>query len=453
MTASAEFQADILIKDEKILAVGTGLSGIAEKIIDAKGRYVLPGGIDQHTHFGSFGGHSFETSRAAVAGGTTTVVDFVPQEKGDTLMQAVEKHAEEASCKACVDYAFSSMIMDWQEDIPEQILKLSDIGISAVKMFTAYRGTPFFMEDDRLLKVMFAAKKAGITMMVHAENADMIAMETQRMVMSGYMEPYAHALSHPVCSEAEAVRHVIALARYARCPLMLMHVTTSDALYLIYDAWKEGQHILAETCTHYLTMDDAYLAKENFEGAKYVCSPPLRSKADCEALWHGVGSGWLNAVSSDHCAVTGGFEAKKRGLYDFRKIPSGVPGVQERMVVLWSQGVAAKRISRQRFVELTATNPARNLGLKGKGQIAPGFDADLVIYDPEYRGKITLQDSYEGLDYTIFEGFPMIGRPEKVFLRGKLVAENGICFIEEGYGKRIPAHPYALAYTERAGFI
>ena len=446
VTAQGEFPGDVLMENETILAVGGSLSAQADQVVDARGKYVLPGGVDQHTHYGSFGGLLFDTTAAAAVGGTTTIVDFVPQAPGDSLMTAVEKHAGRAEGKACVDYAFHSMVMDVQPDLPAQIARLPEHGVSAVKMFMAYKGTPYFMEDEQLIRAMLAAREVGLTMMVHAENPDIIAVETERLLREGKTDPVNHYYARPPIAETEATRHAISLARFAECPLMVMHVTTREAMEAVRDAYSAGQPVYGETCTHYLTLDTSFLAKPEFEGAKYVCAPPLRPKEHTEALWEAVAKGWLTAVSSDHCAVEGGFAAKKRGLGDFSKIPNGCPGVQSRMVMLWTQGVEQHRISRQKFVELTATAPARNVGLERKGQIAPGFDADIVIYDPDYRGVITQEDSLEGLDYTTFAGFPMAGRPEKVFLRGRLVAENGRYVGPQGGGKRVLAKPYARAY-------
>lgn len=446
VTAQGEFQGDVLMEDETILAVGQRLAGQADEVVDAAGKYVLPGGVDQHTHYGSFGGLLFDTTAAAAVGGTTTIVDFAPQERGDTLMEAVEKHAARADGAACVDYAFHSMVMDIQPDLPRQIAQLPGHGVSAVKMFMAYKGTPYYMEDEQIIRAMLAAREVGLTMMVHAENPDIIAVETQRLLERGRTDPVNHYYARPPIAETEATRHAISLAQYADCPLMVMHVTTREAMEAVRQAYDRGQNVFGETCTHYLTLDTSFLAKPDFEGAKYVCAPPLRPREHCDALWEGVAKGWLTAVSSDHCALEGGFATKKKGLGDFSKIPNGCPGVQGRMGMLWSQGVAQNRITRQKFVELTATAPARNVGLERKGQLAPGFDADVVIYDPDYRGVFTQADSLEGPDYTAFEGFPMIGRPEKVYLRGQLVAERGRYVGPKGGGKRVFAKPYARAY-------
>ena len=319
VTAEAMFPADVLIDGEKIAAIGLNLPENADEIVDAAGKYILPGGVDEHTHFGSFGGLLFDTTAAAAVGGTTTIVDFAPQEPGCGITEAVERHAAKAAGNSCVDYAFHSMVMQLQEDIFDQITHLPEHGVSGVKMFTAYKGTPFYMEDESILRAMMAAKAAGLTMMVHAENADIVTIETEKLRCERKLEPIYHAYARPPIAETEAVRHVIALAKYAECPLMLMHVSTKGAMEAIRKARDGGQRVKAETCTQYLTLDTSFLAKPNFEGAKYVCVPPLRPKEHIEALWQAVANGWIDAVSSDHCAVAGGFEAKKRGIDDFFK--------------------------------------------------------------------------------------------------------------------------------------
>lgn len=446
LTAEAEFQGDILIDGEVIRAVGKGLDGLADTILDVNGKYVFPGGVDEHTHFGSFGGRLFETTDAAAAGGTTTIVDFAPQEKGDSLGAAIERHAARADGVACVDYGFHSMIMDMQPDTVSQLKELPQHGVSCVKMFMAYKGTPFFMEDEAILRVMAESRRYGITMMVHAEDPEMIAFYTERLKAKGLLEPVSHAWSRPPVTEEEAVRHAIAMAGAADVPLFIVHVSTKGAMRAIQEAYAHGKPVYGETCTHYLVLDTSFLERPDFEGAKYVCAPPLRTKEHLDALWEGVGRGWLNAVSSDHCALIGGFNKKKEGLHDFTKIPNGIPGVQNRISMLWSQGVAKGRISKQRFVDLIATGPAKNSGLTAKGQIAPGFDADLVVYDPDYRGVIAQKDNLEGIGYNAFEGFEVIGRPELVFLRGELIAREGRFTGRRGCGRRQYAACYGAAY-------
>lgn len=446
LTAEAEYRGDILIDGETIRAVGTGLDRLADEVIDAAGKYIFPGGVDEHTHFGSFGGRLFETTVAAAVGGTTTIVDFAPQERGDSLGAAVEKHAARALGVSCVDFGFHSMVMDMGPDTVGQLEVLRRHGVSCVKMFMAYKGTPFYMEDDSILNVMAESRRHGITMMVHAEDPDMISFYTERLKAGGHLEPVNHSYARPPITEEEAVRHAIAMARVADVPLFIVHVSTKGGMEAVRDAYAGGQSVYGETCTHYLVLDTSFLEKPDFEGAKYVCAPPLRPREHLEALWEGIGRGWLNAVSSDHCALVGGFEKKKEGLFDFTKIPNGVPGVQSRVSMLWSQGVAKGRITKQRFVDLIATAPAKNSGLVGKGQIAPGFDADLVVYDPDYRGAFTQKGNLEGVGYHAFEGFEMVGRPELVFLRGEVVAEKGRFTGRRGGGRRLFARPYAAAY-------
>lgn len=446
LTAEAEYIADIVIEDEKILEIGQHLNDSADEIIDASGKYVFPGGVDEHTHFGSFSGRTFETTDAAAVGGTTTIVDFAPQAKGESLIHAIEKHAQLAQGSACVDYAFHAMIMDPNEGVFDEIKDLPDHGISSLKMFMAYKGTPYYSNDESILHAMSKTKAAGITMMVHAENADMISFLTEKLLTEGKSDPIYHFDARPPICETEATKRAIQLAAVADTPLFVVHVTTKEAMEAIRDAYIKGQSVYGETCTHYLTLDTSYLGKPNFEGAKFICSPPLRSLQDQASLWQAVSRGWLNAVGSDHCAVMGGFESKKKGLHDFSKIPNGAPGVQDRLVMLWSQGVMKQKITKQQFVALFATQPAKNIGLSHKGQIAPGFDADIIIFDPAYRGTITQKESLAGIDYTTFEGFEMIGRPEKVFLRGNLIAENGKFMTAKGRGKRVFAHPFASSF-------
>lgn len=449
VTAEAMFPSDVLINGERIEAIGLHLPFGADEVVDAGGCYILPGGVDEHTHFGSFGGLLFDTTKAAAVGGTTTIVDFAPQELKCSITEAIERHAEKAAGTSCVDYAFHSMVMQLQNDTFEQIARLPEHGVSSVKMFTAYKGTPFYMEDESIVRAMLAAKEVGLTMMIHAENADIITIETEKLLQAQKTEPVYHCYARPPIAEIEATRHIIELAAYTQCPTMVMHVSTRGAMEAICNGRCAGRRVKGETCTQYLTLDTSFLDKPNFEGAKYVCSPPLRSREHINALWQAISNGWIDAVSSDHCAVSGGFEAKKRGMHDFSKIPNGIPGVQNRLEMLWAQGVVTGKITPMQFVNLTATMPAKNVGLKQKGQIAPGFDADIVIFDPTYRGIITQADNLEGLNYNTYEGFPIIGRPEKVYLRGKLIAKSGKFVGKNGDGKRLCAEPYGDAYRTK----
>ena len=447
VTSVREYKADILIEDGIISEIGEQLNMDCDEIIDATGKLVFPGGVDEHVHYGSFGGKLFETTDAAAVGGTTTIVDFAPQEKDVPLIDAIKKQASKAENTACVDYAFHGIIMDPKESVFEEIPKLPETGVGTLKLFMAYKGTSFYSDDSSILKAMMIAKEHGVTMMVHAENADIIDALQKAYLAAGCTDPVYHYYSRPPIAEEEATKRAIALAKAADCPLYVVHVSVKEAMEAIREARKEGYPIFGETCTHYLTLTTDYLAKPNFEGAKYVCAPPLRPQYHVDALWDAVQNGWLQAVGSDHCAVDGGFDAKKKGLGDFTKIPNGCPGVQDRMVMLWTQGVMTGKITRQKFVELFATQPAKVVGLSHKkGDIAVGLDADIVIFDPKYRGVIKNEDSLHGLDFSPFEGFPMIGRPETVFLRGEKVAEKGKFVGKRGSGQWQKCRPYALCY-------
>ena len=449
VTASNEFVGDVYVKGEKIEAIGIDLNMQADNVIDATGKYVFPGGVDEHVHYGSFGALLFETSHAAGVGGTTTIVDFAPQDQGVPLLEAISMQASKAENVASVDYAFHGIIMDPKDSVFDEIEHLPEVGVSSLKLFMAYKGTSFYSDDESILKAMMKAKDVGVTMMVHAENADIINVLQKYYLDQGKTDPVYHYYSRPPIAEEEATNRAIALAKVADCPLFVVHVSVKGAMESIRSAYEGGFPVYGETCTQYLTLTTDYLAKPNFEGAKYVCSPPLRPQEHLDALWEAVQKGWLVSVGSDHCALVGGYEiTKKKGLGNFAKIPNGCPGVQDRMVMLWTYGVCEGKITRQRFVDLFATTPAKVVGLyPQKGQIAVGSDADIVIFDPNFKGTITNAESYHGIDYSPFEGFPIKGRPEQVFLRGKLIAKEGKFVAEKGKGRRLTCKPYALCYT------
>ena len=293
---------------------------------------------------------------------------------------------------------------------------------------------------------MMRAKEAGVTMMVHAENADIITILTNHYLSQGKTSPVYHYHARPPIAEEEATGRAIALAKAADCPLFVVHVSAKEAMEAIREAHNQGWPIFGETCTHYLTLTTDYLDKPGFEGAKYICSPPLRPQEHVDAMWHAVREGWLTAVGSDHCALDGGYEGAKKKGTNFSNVPNGCPGVQDRLALLWTYGVCAGKITRQKFVELFATNPAKVVGLPGKGELRVGADADIVIFDPEWKGVITNKDSLHGIDYEPFEGFEIQGRPEQVYLRGRLVAQNGVFVGGQGGGQWQKCQPYGLCY-------
>lgn len=451
VSSEGQYEADIYVENEKIVEIGSSLTKSADEIIDAKGKYILPGGVDEHVHYGSFGSLEFDTSNAAVVGGTTTVVDFAPQPKGLSIRESVKKHNEEtAKGIAMCDYSFHGMVMDPTEELIEEIKELPKAGISTLKFFMAYKGTPFMSEDDIIFKALQTAKEYGVTIMVHAENGDLVKLLQEQLVEEGKTEPYYHAESRPPLVESEATKRAIYLAEIADSPLFIVHVSCKEALEEIKYAYSKGSPIYGETCTHYLTLTEEKLKEPNFEGAKYVCSPALRKQNHVDALWEAVDKGWLLAVGSDHCANKGGFEKdKKKGINRFDEIPNGCPGVQDRLVMLWTYGVETGRISKEKLVDLYATTPAKICGIyPQKGTLSVGSDADIVIFDPSFEGEISVENSYHGSDYSPFESMKQKGRPEKVFLRGNLVAEDGKYLGQKGQGKYIKMKPYGLCYDE-----
>ena len=451
VTTANEFVGDILIEDEKIAVVGKNLDVKADQVIDATGEYVLPGGIDQHVHFSfTFNGTStrgFESSNAAVAGGTTTVIEFVNQVKGQGLLESIENYRKEkADGIAMADYAFHIVMTDPRPEVIEEIPSLAGEGYPTMKLFMAYKGMFFHADDEAILNALMKAKEAGITVMVHAENADAIDVLQKQLIAEGRTEPYAHVLSRPPMVEAEATARAIHLAKIADAPLYVVHVTCKEALEEVARARAAGQRVCGETCTHYLTLDDQKLALPNFEGAKFVCSPALRPVEHHEALWQALNLGTINAVSSDHC----GFDWAKQkhmGENDFRNIPNGAPGLQNRLAVLWTYGVETGKITRQKLVDIYAATPAQNTGLDHcKGFLNAGYDADIVLYDPKGKSVISNDTMLHGVDYCSYEGMEQIGHVDKVFLRGALAVDDGKYIGHRGQGHFIPRKPYGTMY-------
>lgn len=453
LTSQNEFVGDIYVEDEKIVSIGKNLQVIADKIIDAQGKYVFPGGIDQHVHY-SFvykgsAVRGFETTAAAALGGTTTVVEFVNQEQGKGLIATVKDFEKKSAAGvAHVDYSFHVVITDPREEVFQEIAALPEAGIATVKLFMAYKGMNFHADDESIIKALIAGKKAGITVMVHAENGDIVDYETKRLIAEGHVEPKYHAVSRPPICEGEATSRAIYLAEMAQAPIYIVHVTCKDALEPIKQAAAKGLPVYGETCVSYLLFDESELDRPGFEGAKFVFSPALRPKEHQAALWQAVQHKWLNAVSTDHCGFDYA-EQKHMGFgqgRSFADIPNGAPAVQNRISALWTYGVCTGKITKQRFVDLIATSPAAINGLTSKGQLAPGYDADIVIFDPDYKGVFSVKDSLEGVDYCILEGWQQWGRPDTVLLRGKVVVENAAYVGEAGDGKFVKGAPFGSAY-------
>jgi dihydropyrimidinase len=449
VTAADTVTTDILIDGERIAALGAGL-GPADRTIDASGRYVFPGGIDEHTHFGlpvsGTVSAPWETeSVAAALGGTTTVIDFAMQTRGETLSAGIRDWMENrAAGHSAVDYGFHITLVDLNPAVIEEIPDVVAMGVSTIKCLMAYKGT-VMVDDQTLFRTLQVARDVGALVMVHCENGDVVATLQRELVEAGCTEPRFHPISRPPQCEGEATHRAIALAGMAGAPLFVVHVTAAQAAEEIRAARARGLRVYGETCPQYLTLTEEKLAEPDFEGAKWVCSPPLRPVEHRDILWDALADGTLQGLGSDHCAFTTGQKALGRG--DFRLIPNGIPAAEERLPILYAHGVAAGRISLERFVDIVSTSPAKIMGLyPRKGTIAPGSDADLVLFDPEPDWTMTAGTQHSGIDYSPFEGLPMKGTVETVLLRGRPIVEKGRYVGALGQGQYIPRHPYAQAY-------
>lgn len=429
VTASETYQADLLVDGERIAAIGRDLPADGATVVDASGRYLLPGGIDVHTHLDMpFGGTTsaddFHTGHVGAAfGGTTTHLDFVIQPKGASLRQALDLWQTKAAGKACIDYGFHIAITDLTPAVLAEIPRLPEWGVSSVKLFMAYKGA-LQVDDATLFAVFQQTGPAGILAMVHAENGDAIDALIQQAVAAGNLAPKFHALTRPAELEGEATGRAIALAAVAGAPLYIVHLTCELALQQVRAAQARRARVWAETCIQYFffTADD--LARPGFEGAKYVCSPPFRTPSDHEALWGGVRDGSLCVVSTDHCPFNYGTQ-KSLGQDNFAKIPNGVPGIEDRLMVLHQAGVRGGRISLNRFVELTATNPAKLFGLyPRKGSLVVGADADIVLFDPDRERTLSAKTHHMRMDYNLYEGMRVRGVPAAVWVRGRQVVDG-----------------------------
>jgi dihydropyrimidinase len=443
VTAVDSYTADILIDGATIAAIGKDLGAIVgsvDRTIDAKGKLVIPGGIDPHTHMDlPFGGTSssddFETgTRAAAFGGTTTIIDFAVQSKGQELHQALDTWFAKAEGKATTDYGFHLIVTDLPDDRLPNLKSMIDQGVSSFKLFMAYPGV-FLVDDGTIFKAMTAAGENGGLVCMHAENGVVIDVMVKRAIAAGKTGPKYHALTRPTRAEAEGVHRAIAIAEMANAPVYIVHLSCYDSLKEVQNARDLGLPAYAETCPQYLFLDYSYYEQEGFEGAKYVMTPPLRDKSNQEKLWNGLKMNDLQVISTDHCPFCFK-EQKELGRDDFTKIPNGGPGVEHRMSLVFDGGVAQRRISLNRFVELTSTAAAKIFGLfPRKGTIAVGSDADIVIFDPEKEQTISAATHHMRVDYSAYEGRKVKGVSEIVLSRGNVIVENGKFFGKAGGGQ------------------
>jgi len=429
ITAVDQYRGDVLIQDQRIELIGTSLDLQADKVIDATGKFVLPGGIDVHTHLDMpFGGATsaddFETGTIAAAfGGTTSIVDFAIQYKGQTLHHAWETWMKKAEGKAVVDYGFHMIMTDLNDQTEQEMDALVKQGVTSFKLFMAYRGI-FMLDDGSIFKALLRTGQNGGTICMHAENGDVIDVLVQRALKAGHTAPKYHALTRPARAEAEATHRAIALAEIADVPVYIVHLSAAEALEMVTEARDRGLHAYAETCPQYLFLSYDNYEEPDFNGSKYVMSPPLRDRAKQAQLWRGLAFNDLQCISTDHCPFC--MKEKRLGEHDFSKIPNGAPGIETRMSLVYDGGVREGRISMNRFVELTATSPAKIFGLfPRKGTIAPGSDADIVVFDPNRTITLSAKTLHMNVDYNPYEGRQVTGAADTVLTRGRLIIENG----------------------------
>ncbi len=429
VTAVDDYAADILIEDEAISIIGRSLDMEADVVIDASGKLVFPGGIDPHTHMElPFGGTSssddfFTGTRAAAFGGTTTIIDFAVQNKGETLTQGIDNWHKKADGKCATDYGFHLITTEFEDGDEAEMYRVMDSGVTSFKLFMAYPGV-FLADDATIFRAMSAAGARGGLICMHAENGIVINEIIKRFLKDGRTAPKYHALTRPTIAEAEGVHRAIAIAEMAESPVYIVHLSCTDALNKVREARDRGIAAFAETCPQYLfhSIEDY---GDGWDGAKYVMTPPLREKHNHAELWKGLKMDDLQVISTDHCPFCMK-EQKELGKDDFSKIPNGAPGVENRMSLIYKGGVVENRISLNRFVELTSTAAAKMFGLfPKKGTIAVGSDADIVIFDPEKEHTFGVENEHMNVDYSSYEGWKMKGKVETVLSRGRVIIENG----------------------------
>jgi dihydropyrimidinase len=443
ITAADDYVADIYIEGERISLIGASLDVPADKVIDATGKYVLPGGVDPHTHLempwrGKTTVDDFYHGHAAAAfGGTTTHVDFCIQGKGETFGEALATWHAKREGKALIDNGFHIIVTDLSENggtLEELATLPAEHGVSSYKLFMSYNDS-LRVSDEDLFRVMQVAAKTGACVMVHAENGDVIEVLMADAIAAGNTAPLYHALTRPPETEGEATNRAIQLAHVAGASLYVVHVSCEESLQPIQLARQKGWDVWAETCTQYFFIDESFLERlENFEAANYVYTPPPRPKRNQEILWNAVRTNELQAISTDHCGYT--LEQKALGKDDFRQIPNGAAGMENRLHMIHHFGVREGRITLNRMVELLSTAPAKLFGMyPKKGTIAVGCDADVVIFDPEKRHTITARNHHSATDINIFEGTEVVGSPELVLRRGEVIVEGGELLAQPGSGQ------------------
>src|SRR5512132_3516845 len=440
VTAVDDYLGDVLVEGSTISAIfAAGTAPVVDaRVLDATGKLVIPGGIDAHTHLDMpFGGTTsaddFESGTIAAAhGGTTSIVDFAIQYKGQTLHHAWETWMKKAEGKAAIDYGFHMIITDLSDQVEEEMDALVRQGVTSFKLFMAYPGV-FMLDDASIFRALLRTGRNGGTICMHAENGGVIDVLVKKALAEGKTAPKYHALTRPARAEAEATHRAIALAEIADVPIYIVHLSAAEALEMVTEARDRGLHAFAETCPQYLFLSYDNYEEPDFGGSKYVMSPPLRDRAKQDQLWRGLAFNDLQCISTDHCPFC--MKEKRLGENDFSKIPNGAPGIETRLSLVYDGGVRAGRISLNRFVELTSTSPAKIFGLfPRKGTIAPGSDADIVVFDPNRTITLAARTLHMNCDYNPYEGRQVTGATDTVLSRGSLVIENGVFVGRKGAG-------------------
>lgn len=450
VTAVDDYHGDILIEGETITLIGQHLDIPADRVIDASDKLVIPGGVDPHVHLelpfgGTYSSDDFRTGTIAAAhGGTTTIIDFAVQYKGQSLIEGLDAWHRKAEGKTAIDYSFHLIITDLPDSrLPELKQVILHEGVPSFKLFMAYPGV-FLVDDGTIFKAMLAAGQAGGLVCMHAENGVVIDVLVKRALAEGKTAPKYHALTRSTKAEAEGTGRAIAIAEMAGAPVYIVHLSCADALNKVREARDLGLPAYAETCPQYLFLDYSYYEQEGFEGAKYVMTPPLREKWHQDELWKGLRMDDLQVVSTDHCPFCFK-EQKELGRNDFSKIPNGGPGIEHRVSLIYNGGVVGGRISLNRFVELVSTAPAKMFGLfPRKGTIAIGSDADIVVFDPHREVILSAATHHMNVDYSAYEGMKVKGTTEVVLSRGKVIIEGGQYLGTPGEGRFIKRSTFGL---------
>ncbi|MDC7234015.1 MAG: dihydropyrimidinase [Spirochaetales bacterium] len=447
VTAGETFKSDLLIEEGIITSMSRDMDDVdVDEVIDASGLLIMPGGIDPHTHLDMpFGGTSssddfFTGHKAAAFGGTTCHIDFAIQQKGKTMVDAIQEWKKKAEGKAAVDYGFHVALTDPVDSSIDEIPELLKEGVSSLKIFMAYKGA-FQVDDTTFLKALKKSAESGMTTMVHAENGDAIALITEELLAEGKNAMGYHNIAHSAAIEAEATARAVSFVEMTKAPLYIVHIACEEGLEAVRKGRAKGLPVMGETCVQYTHITDDWIDTEDFEGAKYICSPPPKGEADKAAVWKALRDGTVQTVATDHCPFwfEGGKEGrlpgKELGKESWVKVPNGVPGIEDRFPVMWHLGVNSGKITPNRFVELTSTNAARIFGMyPQKGSVSVGAHADLVLFDPEAEHTISAESHHMNVDYNCYEGMNVKGWPRQVMVRGKTLVKDGEWLGEAGYG-------------------